>query len=184
MIKYSFLVLCSLCIFNIAVYAGQAKPRAEIGNHKEEAGLGIGAIIGGLIAGPPGAIIGAAGGAWFGNKEKQEDIALAQMEKDLAIKKAELITMQDEFSRLQEAFGQNLQNVAMKSELSSLEALSNGVSLSIYFRTDSAELDPEIIPRIAEQGRSIVIALPARVPMFPRSSFRDRYDQRFTGLIH
>lgn len=47
--------------------------RAEIYNHslnrenidRENIGFGLGAIIGGLIAGPPGAVIGAAGGSMF-----------------------------------------------------------------------------------------------------------------------
>ncbi len=155
MIKYTFLVLSCLCLFNVAVYAGQPGQRSDVENHKEEAGLGIGALIGGLIAGPPGAIIGAAGGAWYGNREKKEDLAMARLEQDLAIKKAELVAMQDEFGRLQEVFGQNMQTVKLEAGFDSLQALSNGVSLSIYFRTDSAEIDPEIVPRIRKLGNFI-----------------------------
>ena len=80
MIKYTLLILSSLCIFNIAVHANPLTSRNTAANHKEEAGLGMGAIIGGLIAGPPGAIIGAAGGAWLGNKKKREDIKLSDLE--------------------------------------------------------------------------------------------------------
>ncbi len=46
----------------------------------EGIGFGIGAIIGSLIAGPPGAVIGAAGGSFFGHKEAEEDEAYASME--------------------------------------------------------------------------------------------------------
>jgi outer membrane protein OmpA-like peptidoglycan-associated protein len=148
MLKYTLLVLSSLCLFNVAVHANPLTTRNTTANHKEEAGLGLGAIIGGLIAGPPGAIIGAAGGAWFGNKEKREDIKLTLLEQDLIEKQGELAYLQSEFKTLQSSFGEQLHKVKVEKQLSALEELSRGVSLTVYFRTNSAEIDAEIIPRI------------------------------------
>ncbi len=155
MIKYALLVLSSLCVFNIAVYANPLTARNTAANHKEEAGLGMGAIIGGLIAGPPGAIIGAAGGAWFGNREKQEDSKLSGLEQRLLEKQGELAILQGEFQQLQGAFGQQLHKVKMEKHLGALEQLSQGVSLTVYFRTDSAEIDAEMIPRINKLAKFI-----------------------------
>jgi len=42
----------------------------------ENTGFGIGALIGGLLAGPPGAIIGAAGGSWFASRETKANKAI------------------------------------------------------------------------------------------------------------
>ncbi|MFT5133582.1 MAG: outer membrane protein OmpA-like peptidoglycan-associated protein [Gammaproteobacteria bacterium] len=148
MIKYTFLIFSSLCLFNIAVYANPLTSRNTAANHKEETGLGIGAIIGGLIAGPPGAIIGAAGGAWFGNKEKREDIKLSDLERRLIEKQGELASLESEFQQMQGRFGNQLHKVKMEKRRGALEDLSRGVSLTVYFRTNSAELDAEIIPRI------------------------------------
>lgn len=41
----------------------------DISNKNEGLGFGIGAIIGDLIAGSPGAVIGATGGSLFGNNK-------------------------------------------------------------------------------------------------------------------
>ena len=155
MIKYTLLILSSLCIFNIAVHANPLTSRNNAANHKEEAGLGIGAIIGGLIAGPPGAIIGAAGGAWFGNKEKQEDIKLSKLEQRITEKQGELVALESEFQQLQGAFGQQLQKVKMEKRVGALEQLSEGVSLTVYFRTNSAEMAVENIPRITKLAKFI-----------------------------
>ena len=145
MIKYLSSGLLTLCLFNIAAFAGD---NAGPGKHKEEVGFGIGAIIGGLIAGPPGAIIGAASGVWFGNKEEEEDKKLAGLNARLQDKQVEFAHLQKQFADLQSAYGRQVQKVNLESRLFSLDELSRGISLAVYFRTDSAEIDPEIIPRI------------------------------------
>ena len=148
MIKYTFIILSTLCIFNMAVHANPVTGKNASPNHKTESGLGIGALIGGLIGGPPGAIIGAAGGAWFGEKEKREDIAQSKLEQGLIEKQAELIALRDEFQQLQGSYGQQLHRVSMESHKDTLAQLSQGISLTVYFRTNSADIDPEFIPRI------------------------------------
>ncbi len=129
MIKYTLLVLSSLCIFNVAVYANPIISRNATSEYKEEGGLGIGAIIGGLLGGPPGAILGAAGGAWLGNREKQEDDNLFTLEQRLLEKDGELTALRGEFEELQGSFGQQLQKVKFEKHLGALEQLSRGVSL-------------------------------------------------------
>ena len=152
MIKYTFLILSSLCLFNTAVYANPTPTPEPQSNHKEQTGLGIGAIIGGLIGGPPGAILGAAGGAWFGNREKNEDIKLSELEKNLIEKQGELASLEDEFEQMHELFNSQLQKVKVEKHLGALEKLSQGVSLTIYFRTNSNSIDAEIISRIEKLG--------------------------------
>jgi len=148
MIKYTVLILGSLCIFNIAVHANPLTERNIAASHGEETGLGIGAIIGGLIAGPPGAIVGAAGGAWYGRPAQQEAAQLSSLEKRLVEKQAELAGLEAEFQQLQGTFGRELQQVTMERRRDALKALSEGVSMSVYFRTDSAEIESGLRPRL------------------------------------
>jgi sortase system peptidoglycan-associated protein len=148
MIKVTLLLLSSLCLFNIAVHANPLTDRNTSADHKEEAGLGIGAIIGGLLAGPPGAIIGAAGGAWLGNKQAEKEKELKLLEQRLAEKDSELVFLQNEFSDLQSGFAQQVRKVKLEKRLGALKDLSRGVSLTVYFRSNSAEVDPEILARI------------------------------------
>lgn len=155
MLKYTLVVLGSLCLLNLAVHASPTLQQGEQTNYKEEAGLGIGALIGGLIAGPPGAIIGAAGGAWYGNREKQEDSKVSQLQIDLASRQAELAALEQEFKQLQAAYGQELHRVKLEKDRNARQALSHGVSLSVYFRTDSVALDPAYVPRIRKLGKFI-----------------------------
>lgn len=153
MLKYALLTLITLCLFNIGAYANPDTPRPSAKKHKQEMGLGMGALIGGLIAGPPGAIIGAAGGAWFGDKESQEDEKRIALEKRLLEKQSELGYLQNQFSDLQSQYGQELQQVSMQKRLSSLEQLSQGVSLTVYFRTNSADIDQDMTQRITRLAR-------------------------------
>jgi outer membrane protein OmpA-like peptidoglycan-associated protein len=148
MIKLIVLTLSILCLFNIAVHANPLTDRNTAADHKEEAGLGMGAIIGGLIAGPPGAIIGAAGGAWFGNKQEKKDSKLALLEKKLLKKQTQLAYLENEFSELRSSHSKTLQKVSIEKRFPSLQDLSRAVSLTVYFRSNSAKVNAEIIPRI------------------------------------
>lgn len=152
MLKYALIIFSSLCLFNIAVYANPLAQRNTEANQKQETGLGLGAIIGGLIAGPPGAIIGAAGGAWFGEKEKQEDQKLARVETELLQRTTELAYLENEFDQLRYAHGEELKKVKLDQSDNNLKKLSEGVSLNVYFRTGSAELNPGMRPAIQRLG--------------------------------
>ena len=157
MTKFILLGLLSLALFNVAAHANTMFPEpAKPGrvskpgnpNHKEETGLGLGALIGGLIAGPPGAIIGAAGGAFFGNKEKQKDAKTAGLEQRLTEKQSELAYLQEQFSDLQMQYGQELQKVKLQDHTSALDKLSRGMALTVYFRTNSTAVDREVAANI------------------------------------
>jgi sortase system peptidoglycan-associated protein len=115
---------------------------------KENAGFGIGAIIGGLLGGPPGIVIGAAGGTWLGARDTKKDNEIVSLEKRLQDKKIEIAYLQSEFVRVQSQFAQDIQKVKLEQNRSALEQLSQGISLTVYFRTDSADINTEIKPRI------------------------------------
>ncbi len=144
--KYNYItIVLSVCLCTASVASDDTFNSATT---KDEIGFGLGALIGGLIAGPPGIIIGAAGGAWLGNKEGKEDAKITNLEDRLIKKQTELASLQNEFSDLQSTFGNELKKVKFEKRYSALEDLSRGVSLTIYFRTESANIDSEIVPRI------------------------------------
>jgi outer membrane protein OmpA-like peptidoglycan-associated protein len=130
------------CLMTGAVHADtvtsdQGKP----GRFKEGIGMAIGGVIGGLVAGPPGAMFGIASGAWLGDREIKEDRKIANLEDSLVRKQTDLAIMEKQFADLQRSFGNEIQKVAAQNRLSSLDELANGVSLAVYFRTGSANLD-------------------------------------------
>ncbi|NNE38551.1 MAG: OmpA family protein [Gammaproteobacteria bacterium] len=137
-----------LCLFNIVAHADTQKINDGTFKHKAETGLGIGAILGGLIAGPPGAILGMAGGAWLGGNNEKKDEKISHLNTDLVDKQTELTIMENRVSMMQEEVGREMQKVAARNRISSLKDLSKGVSLSIYFRTESSDIDMDSEPRI------------------------------------
>lgn len=158
MIKYTLLVAGSLCIGNIAAHADPLVPHHSAADHQEEVGLGIGALIGGLVAGPPGAIIGAAGGAWLGKREEQDAVKLSTLEQRLLEKRAELAAVQDEFRALRDRQARQLQQVSLQKPHGALQDLSAGIALTVFFRTNSTLIEPEFLPdldRLAHLVRDV-----------------------------
>ncbi len=127
----------------------------HISSAKENAGFGIGAIIGGLLAGPPGVIIGAAGGTWFGNRKTEADREIAALEKALNTKSMELAYQQNEMKYIREAFNKELQHVVHSQEIQSLEKLSQGISYVIYYKTNDSEIRQDINPQIQQLAELI-----------------------------
>ncbi|MBL1142667.1 MAG: OmpA family protein [Proteobacteria bacterium] len=142
----TILFISLLAIQSIA----NADDTQHISSTKENAGFGLGALIGGLLAGPPGAIIGAASGTWFGNRETESDKSMAALEKKLNTKSMELAYQQNEMNQAHEAFRNELQRVVNSQEIQSLEKLSRGISYVIYYKTDDAEIRHDVRPQIQQ----------------------------------
>lgn len=118
---------------------GAAAPRPAA-PAKENYGLGIGAVIGGLLGGPPGAVLGAAGGAWIGSREAKRDKAHTALQDELAQTRSRLAAVSGELARSQ---------AAARDRKLSLEQLQRGVSFDVYFRTDDASIEPELRRQLA-----------------------------------
>lgn len=146
--KHTLLVAAILFLFNAAAFAEPAEAVPEDQGHKEEIGLGIGAVIGGLIGGPPGAIIGAAGGAWYGNRRDREDVETDNLQADLQKEQTRVAYLQNQLTELRGDFGREMQKVKLEDRTTALEQLSEGVSLTVYFRTDSTQVDKDMLSRI------------------------------------
>lgn len=146
--KHTVLTLAVLMMFNTAAFAETSETVPADEGHRDEIGLGMGAVIGGLIAGPPGAIIGAAGGAWYGNRQDKKAVEKENLEADLHKKQTEVAYLNNQLAELRSEFGRELKRVKLEDRRSALEQLSEGVSLTVYFRTDSAGIDEDMRSRI------------------------------------
>ena len=135
-------MLLSASMFNSSLAAAEQDTPATTA--KEATGFGIGAILGGLIGGPPGAVIGAAGGTLYGNHAARKDDAIATLEKQLQEKSLALASLQNEFEAARSQYAGNLQKVAMDNKLQSLRKLSDGISFPVYFRTNDAGITSEL----------------------------------------
>ena len=144
----------------------------------EGIGFGIGAIIGGLIAGPPGAVLGAAGGSFFGHKKTKHDVALTSLEKQLRQKNKELALLQSELAQnitqRRSEIARAMRNVSLENKHSALKKLENGLSMSIYFRTNGSIIDSTFLPHIHELATLIRHYSELRIQLFAHADHRGK----------
>ena len=74
----------------------------EPASNKENIGFGLGALVGGVLAGPVGVVIGAGGGTWLGDRENKSDDTIATFEKEL---NAKIVPVSLDFSKKEILFG-------------------------------------------------------------------------------
>ena len=116
----------------------------------EAASIGFGALIGGLIAGPPGIVIGAAGGTLYGQHTGNRVRQIASLEQQLHDKEIDLALLQNEFTRVQAEYAGNLQKTVTENRQAVLEKLTDAVSFSVYFRTNESHVDSKLTPHIQD----------------------------------
>lgn len=131
-----------------------AEDSQHLSSVKESTGFGVGAIIGGLLAGPPGAIIGAVGGSWFGHRETETDRTIATLEKELNAKSIELAYQQNklenELATTKASFQKEFQHVVHSQEVQALEKLSQGISYVIYYKTNDDKIRQDIRSQVKQ----------------------------------
>jgi len=147
-------------------------------SRNEGLGFGIGAIIGGLIAGPPGVVIGAAAGSFFGHQEAGEDEAYASMEKQLQQKNNELALLQSELTQnitqRRSKIARVMRKVSLENKLSALKKLENGLSMSVYFRTNGDAIDSTLLPHIHQLAILINNYPELKVQLFAHADHRGK----------
>jgi outer membrane protein OmpA-like peptidoglycan-associated protein len=134
----------------ISAFAGplvMADEQTTLAIH-ETGGLGVGALIGGLIAGPPGIVLGAAGGAIYGNRQGEKENQLTAMERKLQDREVELAVVKNELSKTRSDYSSKMQNVALDNRKASLDELTQGISMSVFFRTNQSRIDPGLKPHL------------------------------------
>ncbi|MDJ0807766.1 MAG: OmpA family protein [Gammaproteobacteria bacterium] len=122
-----------------SVYAQEEAGKSPIQPLK---GPTIGAVAGGILAGPPGIVAGLIGGAVFGHIDDQkEQIQNAGQALKMAQHKIESLSTQQasEHARM-------LQQV--RANQMRLQAVAQGFSFCLGFRTESADIEPAIQPHL------------------------------------
>ena len=153
----------------IAEELGKAK------TYKQEwQGMGIGALVGAIAGGPPGFIIGAAGGGLIGRHQGLEgDLHSAEkrITKLTSLQQGaetELKVTQQQITELRKNLSQSkstLKTQAKALEVTNkqyekqLDAIIQGFILNLQFRTESAELEPHFEQQL-EQAITIMRAFP------------------------
>jgi len=145
------LVLLLSTQFTVNAKEVQQDPDPTKGN----VGFGLGALIGGLLAGPPGAVIGAASGTWFGVRESDADTTITVLEKKLNAQSIELAYQQNELANTKARFKEEFHQVVNNREIQSLEKLSQGISYVVYYKTNDAEIRPDVLPQIKQLAELI-----------------------------
>jgi len=127
---------------------------------QEWQGMGIGALIGAIAAGPPGLVIGAAGGALIGRHDGLESDLEASLqelkglERQVAEQELEMLSQAQRLREQQVLSVQQLKDQQAVSE-QQLQAITQGYLLNIHFRTEGAELEP----RFVQQLNRVVVLL-------------------------
>ena len=188
MSHFKIIIFTSLLLLSTVTHAETDKLQntENIGN--EGLGFGIGALIGGLIAGPPGAVIGAAGGSLFGNNKTRRD-AFASLENQLQQKTNELAALQDELSMNKardtarnrseldrSKLARAIRNVNLKNKHSTLMKLENGLSMAVYFRTNGHAIDSTLLPHIHELATLINEYPELNIQLFAHTDHRGKPD--------
>lgn len=140
-----------------ALAAGPAA--AETRSSKEEAaGVGIGGAIGALAGGPVGFIVGAAGGAWLGDKFSEKNQEIAALNGSLDDAGSRLAGLEHEVQRM------GKERLVTDNELARLRALARpelltllqtGIEMDLLFRTGEHELADTTSSRLSQLGTTL-----------------------------
>ena len=101
-----------------------------------------GVLIGGLLAGPPGLVAGMIGGALVGERENNQETIRQQQ--------AELKESQRQVAQRHRAYKELL-----SSTRSQLTAMEEGFTFCLGFRTDSAQVEPQIANQLASLAQML-----------------------------
>ncbi len=101
-----------------------------------------GVLIGGLLAGPPGMLVGLAGGALIGELENRQQ-TIGEREQALA-------DAQHETAQRHQAYKELLDTTRSR-----LSAMEEGFSFCLGFRSDSAEIEPQIAAQLVSLAQML-----------------------------
>ncbi len=149
--------ICHTFLITFILFSTLANAQDDVTttSDNETIGFGLGALIGGLLAGPPGAVVGAASGTLFGGHNAKQNQSVTTLKKQLQDKDIELTFLQNEIARAQSEYNRNINKVRLENKQTGLKKLSEGISFSVYFRTGKSSIDPTLRPHIHDLARLI-----------------------------
>jgi len=120
----------------------------EVPTRAAGTGLATGAVAGALIGGPPGAVLGLAVGGFIGDRVESK----LQADAEALRRESELIELRAQLARLEQA-------TPDADRIAHLGELAERLRADVFFRTGSAELEPEVRDRLAALG-GVLAGLP------------------------
>ncbi|MET0071718.1 MAG: DUF456 family protein [Candidatus Thiodiazotropha sp.] len=147
--KRTFVALAiSTLLYASSPMADEAEQRVEKGVFT---GSMVGLVVGGLFGGPPGIVLGLSGGAMLGELETRKR---QQGESDAELAALQLLQQRDQLAAAEH---QALFQRQRAMESVRVEALQQGYTFCLGFRSDSAEIEPGI----GEQLKALALLLQA-----------------------
>lgn len=124
---------------------------------QELKGLGIGAIVGGLIAGPGGAFLGGASGGLIAHADTSTD-ETASLREELQTVHSELASLKQKHKKLVAVHGKTLLQktriVDNHSGSSIKSTIASKLGMTVQFRHDSAVLEEHFVKQLEQLARS------------------------------
>jgi outer membrane protein OmpA-like peptidoglycan-associated protein len=121
-----------------SLYAGDKQEIDETSLKSTASGV----LIGGLLAGPPGMLVGMVGGSLVGELENRQQ-TIEENETTLA-------ALQQETAQRHQAY-----KTLLDSTRSQLSAMEEGFSFCLGFRSDSADIEPHIAGQLASLAQML-----------------------------
>lgn len=133
-----------------------AQDNFSTGTRQETIGFGLGALIGGLIAGPPGVVIGATGGTLFGHKHADTKNKFILMEEEILKKDIAIADLRQRLSDQKIKYLNTMRTVKFENRQSIFNKLKQGVSYVVYFRTDQTGINDQDRQNLEELSKVIM----------------------------
>lgn len=140
------LVLC------VRIPAASAEPVPVEATPGELGKIGLGGIIGALVAGPAGAIVGVAGGAWMAERDKEREHTIESLETELHERTREVARLEADFDSAQTHLSASARQVTARGASPGARQGTGPLSLAVYFRTEDASVESRLEGHLARLG--------------------------------
>ena len=151
---------------------------------KETGGFSLGLLVGALLGGPPGAIIGAAGGGWLGHHDTQRTNTIAEFSSKLAEKENQITKLETELSVTENELANTISRINNDSRLTALAFLSKGLTTTVYFRSGETDLPAVNADRLYQLAQLLRDFPELQISMQGHADIRgnDEYNQHLSEL--
>jgi sortase system peptidoglycan-associated protein len=149
---------------------------------EEASGLGVGAIVGGLLAGPAGAFVGGAGGGLIARDGLQQD-ENKRLQAELESSRTELASLKLKHKQLATTYNKQLLKKVSIVESKAVSPHVTGLGMTVQFRHDSASLETHFVQQLKQVAHSFAsvkglhIHLSGHADRTGPDSYNDRLSQ-------
>jgi outer membrane protein OmpA-like peptidoglycan-associated protein len=140
----------------LAGVAGDADAPEARPSRQQNIGFATGVTVGAVAAGPLGALVGAAAGAWLGDRYHRQQQSAATLSADLGKSEAQRAQLTAQVSQLDDSLAQAHTRGA---QLDATLQQADQIGLDVSFRTDDTQLTVQEIPPLLKLG-ALVASLP------------------------